>query len=45
MLYKSLPLPMLFLLWPTSGECKWVTLAERRSTEEVQDRVNAITWF
>jgi integrase len=33
MLYKSLPLPMLFLLWPTSGECKWVTLAERRSPE------------
>jgi hypothetical protein len=35
MLYKSLPLPMLFLLWPTSGECKWVTLAERRSARSL----------
>jgi integrase len=27
----SLPLPIMFLLWVTSGEYKWVTLANRRS--------------
>src|SRR5271165_2216280 len=32
MLYISLPLPILFLPWVTSGEYKWVTLAERRSS-------------
>jgi hypothetical protein len=26
MLYISLPLPMLFLPWVTSGEYKWITL-------------------
>jgi hypothetical protein len=30
MLYISLPLPIMFLLWVTSGEYKWVTLAKRR---------------
>jgi len=33
MLYKSLLLPVLFLPWLTSGERKWVTLAERRGCD------------
>jgi hypothetical protein len=27
MLYISLPLPMMFLAWVTSGEYKWITLS------------------
>jgi len=34
MMYISLRLPMMFLPWVTSGERKWVTLAERRSRNE-----------
>ena len=33
MLYKSLPLPMLFLPWVTSSEHRWVTLTKRRSPD------------
>ena len=44
--YKSLPIPILFLRWITSGEGKWITLAERRSqqgrngTKKVRDLKN-----
>jgi hypothetical protein len=30
MLHRSLPLPILFLFWNTSGEYKWFTLPKRR---------------
>jgi hypothetical protein len=35
MLYISLPLPIMFLLWVTSGEYKWVTLAKRRCLRSI----------
>jgi hypothetical protein len=34
MLYKSLPLPILFQPWLTSGEHKWVTLRLFRTFDE-----------